>query len=243
MANKTRSLSISTRMLPGPSDDDSKRSLAYQQLRRLLILQQIVPGSRLIETEWALRLRVNRSALREALVRLEVEGLIVKGPSTGYSAPEITMHDIQEILIVRFALESSAIEIVCREGLNTPEHLIRMKQACDALEQFCREEYHLSEVEADWRFHEALVEASQNRRLAIAYNHAPLPILHPDITWGTQWAERVRLTISEHRAILDAILGDHVARAQTLLREHLTAYWEDRDSKPRGAAAKSASDG
>ncbi len=65
----------------------SLREQAYHRLRRLLILQQIPEGQRLRETEWAERLGVNRTALREAFARLEAEGFIELGAKTGYFIP------------------------------------------------------------------------------------------------------------------------------------------------------------
>jgi len=212
----------------GYPPNQAKRDLAYHQLRRLLILQQIPAGSRLTESEWTLRLSVNRSALREAFARLEAEGLIGRGPKTGYVVPDLSRKDIYEVITVRFALESCAIEFLCQAGLNTPERLERMREACDLLERLVADDYQLSTVEADWRFHEALIEATGNRRLAIAYRHAPVTLFHPDITCGPQWAHRTRQTIEEHRAVLAATLEGRVPRARELLRAHLMDAWEER---------------
>src|SRR3970040_6845 len=91
-----------------------QRDQAYFRFRRLLILQQVSQGERLREADWADRLGVNRTALREAFARLEAEGLIEKGPKTGYFAPKLTPEDILEIVEVRVMLEGGAIERICR---------------------------------------------------------------------------------------------------------------------------------
>jgi len=207
--------------------DGGQRDEAYRELRRLLILQQIAPGSRLTEAEWAQRLSVNRSALREALVQLEVEGLIVRGPKAGSFVPHLTLDDEREVLIVRFALESTAIDLVCGAGLNTPEGLKRMQDACDLHQHLIDENYHLGSAEADWRFHESLVEAANNTRLAMAYRHAPLCLLHPHVRCGRAWALRSRKTVEEHAAILQTILAGDASKAKRLLRSHLFGYWEE----------------
>jgi DNA-binding GntR family transcriptional regulator len=203
----------------------SKRELAYDGLRRLLILQQIPEGVRLREAEWAKRLNVNRSALREAFARLAAEGLIEVGEKTGYFVPVLTKLDVTQVIAVRIALEGAAIEAVCEQGLNTPSHLKAMQDACDLMGRLIDDNYHLSVAETDRRFHGALIEASNNRRLAIAYQHAPLPIIHPDVISGQEWSSRIRQTHEEHTAVLKAILGGQVAEAKRLLRDHLTAYW------------------
>src|SRR4051812_14278041 len=91
----------------------SQREQAYRSLRRLLVLQQIEPGQRLREPQWAERIRVNRSALREAFARLEAEGLIERGSQTGYFVPRLTAEDVVEVTKLRLALESLAIDEIC----------------------------------------------------------------------------------------------------------------------------------
>jgi len=218
-----------------PPPEGGQRDAAYHELRRLLILQQVPAGSRLTESGWARRLGVNRSALREAFVRLEAEGLVERGAKPGYIVPDLTLDDEYEVLVVRFSLESTAIELVCQTGRNTPAGLKRMQNACNLLEHLIDENYHLSTVEADRRFHESLIEAAANRRLAVAYRHAPLPLLHPYVTRGAAWAWRSRRTVEEHAAILKAILAGNVSQAKGLLRTHLFRSWQEDRRRPDGS--------
>src|SRR3954470_24302153 len=99
--------------MPKSSAPHSKREQAYRGLRRLLVLQQLQPGQRLREPEWAQRLGVHRSALREAFARLEAEGLIERGPQTGYFVPRLDAADLVEITKLRVALECLAIDEIC----------------------------------------------------------------------------------------------------------------------------------
>ena len=218
-------------MATSPVKTGSKRDQAYNQLRRLLILQQIPEGQRLRETEWAQRLGVNRPALREALVRLAAEGLIVAGPKKGFFVPIITPAEFEDIVKVRLVLEGSAIDFICQSGLNTPKHLKPLVQACDLFEQLIGDEYHLSAAEADHRFHETLVDLSMNRRLAAAYRHAPLPMIPPDIVFGKEWLVVERCSLAEHREIIEAILQNDTKRAKTCLDEHLRGIRQPFGSK------------
>ncbi|MHC4441775.1 MAG: GntR family transcriptional regulator [Planctomycetota bacterium] len=196
---------------------------AYCALRRLLILQQIPQGERLTEAEWAERLNVNRAALREALARLRAEGFITSGPNGGYFVPSLTMEDIRDVLAVRIVIEAGAIEMVCQSGLNSPDRLRSLKEACDAQEWLALADYHFAVVEADHRFHLELVRASGSERLILAYRHVPLPIIPPAVTWGEPWLATVRRTIEEHRAILEAVLDGDADRGRQILRVHLAA--------------------
>jgi DNA-binding GntR family transcriptional regulator len=210
----------------GRMREEHQRDAAYNQLRRHLILQQIPPGSRLAEVEWAARLGVNRTALREAFARLESEGLIRRGEKTGYIVPVLTKKDEFDTLLVRLALEGCAIDAICAAGLNTPLGLERLSAACDLLAQLVDEEYHLSTVEADWRFHESLIEAARNEALTIAYRHAPVPILHAAIRGGPDWLKREERSITEHREVLAAMLRGDANEAKRVLRQHLMGSWE-----------------
>lgn len=200
----------------------SLRDQAYQSLRRLLILQKIPEGERIREPEWSERLKVNRTALREAFARLEAEGLIVRGPTTGYFVPELTEHDIAEIVRIRAMLECGAIEQILDEQHDLSTRLEPLRAACDEFESFLRSGYMLGVSEADRRFHEAIVEAADNRRLTALYRRAPLPLVHMAVVSDEHFAEISREVLAEHRAILAAIRARDAAKAQKLLRRHLS---------------------
>src|SRR5688572_23103707 len=109
--------------IPAEEKSPSQREVAYEKLRRLLILQRIPEGERLRESDWAEQLGVNRAALREAFARLEAEGLIERTATTGYQVPILSDEEMREILRVRAILECGAIDELCREGAPDPERL------------------------------------------------------------------------------------------------------------------------
>ena len=196
----------------------SQREQAYQSLRRLLVLQQVEPGTRLREPEWAERMRVHRSALREAFARLEAEGLIERGSQTGYFVPRLTTDDVVEVTKLRLALESLAIDEVCAQPKPS---LDALKRAIDEFEQFTAGGYFLGVLEADRRFHESLVEAAGMRRLSALYHRAPLPLIHRDTEDRGAWREACERTLAEHRQIVASLAKRDVEGAKRVLRQHL----------------------
>ena len=78
----------------------TQRNRAYTLLREALVAGKIPGGSRLREAEWAGRLRVNRSALREAFGRLCGEGLLVEGPKRGYFVAHFEPDEVKDVLEV-----------------------------------------------------------------------------------------------------------------------------------------------
>jgi DNA-binding GntR family transcriptional regulator len=200
-------------------DSTSKRDHAYHSIRRLLVLQQLKPGERIREPEWAQRLGVHRSALREAFARLEAEGLIERGARTGYFVPEMTPQDVQEITKLRMALECLAIEEICSSP--HPVSLKSMQEVLNELEQFVRREYSLGTIEADRRFHEELIDLAGSRRLSTLYHRAPLPLVHNDTQDKKAWRDAADRTLREHQQILSALKARDAAHAKRILRDHL----------------------
>jgi DNA-binding GntR family transcriptional regulator len=197
----------------------SQREQAYTALRRLLILQQVELGQRLREPEWAQRLGVHRSALREAFARLAAEGLIERGPQTGYFVPRLTEQDLSEITKLRIALECLAIEEIC--AAEPSPDLDLLDRACDEFAQFLRGGYSLGVIEADRRFHEALVDAPGLRRLSDLYRRAPLPIIHGPTEDRQTWERECARTLAEHRELLASLQRREAVAAKGILRSHV----------------------
>jgi DNA-binding GntR family transcriptional regulator len=197
----------------------NQREEAYKALRRLLILQQIEPGQRLREPQWAERLEVHRSALREAFARLEAEGLIDRGSQTGYFVPQLTESDLAEVTKLRLVFECLAIDEICAQ---LRANLAPLTQATDEFARFHEGGYSLGVLEADRRFHEALIDAAQMRRLSALYHRAPLPLIRGKTEGQQVWNEACVRTLSEHRQILTALRARDAETAKHVLRAHLT---------------------
>lgn len=196
----------------------SQRDHAYRSLRRLLVLQQLEQGQRLREPQWAQRLGVHRTALREAFARLEAEGMIERGALTGYFVPRFTVEDFAEIAKLRLALECLAIEEVCAAD---SQDLEPMEQANEEFARLLEGGYSLGVIEADRRFHEALIDAARMRRLSGLYHRAPLPLFHGDTEDPQRWREGCLRTLAEHKHILAALAARDANKAKRLLRAHL----------------------
>ena len=204
------------------ADTTSKRDHAYHGIRRLLVLQQLKPGERIREPEWAQRLGVHRSALREAFARLEAEGLIERGQRTGYFVPELSEQDVREITKLRLALECLAIEEICSSP--QPVSLEPMRQVANELVQFVRRDYSLGTLEADRRFHEELIDLAGSKRLSTLYHRAPLPLIHNDTQDQKAWRDAAERTLTEHRQILAALEAKDAPKAAQILRNHLNHH-------------------
>ncbi|MGB9623447.1 MAG: GntR family transcriptional regulator [Phycisphaerae bacterium] len=210
---------------PRAMGDTTQRERAYELLHRALMLQQIPAGQRLRETEWAERLNVNRTALREACGRLCAEGLIADGPNGGYFVAQLSSEELEDALEVRLLLEAGASERICRLGLNKARDLQPLLKACEELEWLLRDGYRNEVAESDRRFHEALVSLAANARLARLYRCIP-PGSWFAIGRGQECETAGRMMLRKHRDILTPIQRGRAAEAQGLLRGHVVSPGE-----------------
>lgn len=136
----------------------------YHQLRDSIGSHQIRPGERLQEVSLAAQLGVSRTPVREALARLESEGMIaVEG--RGFVVPELTDADIDEIYQLRFLLEPAAARIAVAEATGSAD-LASMASAIEDAATAEKNQDFRSFLEANSRFHTAWRALIPNRRMS-----------------------------------------------------------------------------
>ncbi|MCC6424973.1 MAG: GntR family transcriptional regulator [Phycisphaerales bacterium] len=202
------------------SEKSVQSQTCYQQLRRMVLLGQVPAGERFREVEWASRMGVHRSSLREALSGLAHEGLIRRGERGGFFAPLYEQRDLDEVLEVRAILEAGAIRLI---GARPPEDVPfgRLTEACDMMRQLLESDMELGFVEADRRFHQILIELTENQKLISIYQRAPLPILfsrHVDVERRRRGAIQ---TLDEHQKLTQLLMDRRTDEAVELLQHHL----------------------
>jgi DNA-binding GntR family transcriptional regulator len=136
----------------------------YHELRDNIGSHQIRPGERLQEVSLAAQLGVSRTPVREALARLESEGMIVV-EGRGFVVPELTDADIEEIYQLRFLLEPAAARIAVGE-VGSPTDLASMSAAVDDAVAAEKNGDFRAFLEANSRFHNAWRALVPNRRMS-----------------------------------------------------------------------------
>lgn len=136
----------------------------YNELRDNIGSHQIRPGERLQEVSLAAQLGVSRTPVREALARLESEGMIVV-EGRGFVVPELTDADIEEIYQLRFLLEPAAAALAVGE-VGSPTDLASMSSAVDEAVAADKAGDFRAFLEANSRFHHAWRALVPNRRMS-----------------------------------------------------------------------------
>ncbi len=138
--------------------------VAYQQLRGRILDNEMAAGFQATEQEVAAILGMSRTPTREAMLRLESEGLIELRPRHGMRVRAVSADDMREIYEILTGLEAIAAATVAARGL-VDGQLGALERAVSDMDQALDDDDLDSWMEADGRFHGLLVEYSGNRRL------------------------------------------------------------------------------
>ena len=145
------------------------RDVVFNTLRKAILKGELKPGERLMEIALAERLGVSRTPVREAMRKLELEGLVVMIPRRGAQVANITEKDLNDVLEVRMALENLSIENACARM--TEEQLDELWKAARNFEDTMSEGNLVRLAEADVALHEVIYKSSDNRRLNQVLNN------------------------------------------------------------------------
>lgn len=191
---------------------------AYKELSRRILVQEIAPNERIKEERWATQLNVSRAAIRESLTRLFGEGLVRSGEKGGFFASELSDEEIHEVREVRQILETAAFTLACERA--TPPQMNEIKETVDDFANFVKKNYLASAHEADLRFHQLLIAAAGNKRLAQLYQRSHTPLfLRKTARPGINIEEYVQ-TEKDHRAIYEALRKRDKKAGVELLKAH-----------------------
>ncbi|WP_245543902.1 GntR family transcriptional regulator [Peptoniphilus grossensis] len=91
--------------------------MVYRDLKEKILKNKLLPGDKLIEMEIASNLGVSRTPVREALKKLEEDGLVTSFPRKSYIVSKISVKEAKNLYIVRRSLEPLAVELLAQKGL------------------------------------------------------------------------------------------------------------------------------
>jgi DNA-binding GntR family transcriptional regulator len=175
----------------------------YESIRRSIVEGEIRPNERLIEAELAERLDVSRTPVRESMQRLATDGLVISR-RRGWVVREHSPQEISEIYEVRAALEGYAARLAAERATDDEiAEIVRIHVTYVAeLENTSRD--HL--LEHNDEFHDAVIRASKNARLAeqIVRNTAFYFVHRIAGFWSD---DEVRVSIAGHQELVDALVA------------------------------------
>lgn len=199
---------------------------AYEAVKELVMDQHIQPGARVNIDQLARELSVSPTPIREALAKLEVDGLVIKEPLRGYSiAPILDAAGFAQLYEVRSLLEPFAARRACERGggqlvAALAREIEGMRKTLERQGEHAPLGYREYREFAgqDARFHEAIAGAAGNDLLGEALvrlrSHLHLYRLYHTTGIGVE-------TIAEHQKVLDAISANRAGDAASAMWEHI----------------------
>lgn len=145
------------------------RDVVFNTLRQEILTGKLKPGERLMEIHLANKLGVSRTPIREAIRKLELEGLVIMIPRRGAEVAQITLKSLEDVMEVRRALDVLAIELACDRM--TDEALEELHKACENFNLAVETKDTRKIAEADVEFHDLIVHSTDNNRLIQLVNN------------------------------------------------------------------------
>lgn len=198
-----------------PGDERPAYELAYEQLRRELVGEQIPPGTRMVEVDIAERLQLSRTPVREALRRLESDGYVQRSSSGRLVATPTGPDDLGDLGLVRIEIDGLAAQLAAARGSSADwgrlvELTDRMRQAPD--------EAALIRVHRD--LHRAIYEIAFSPRMATFFNGQLMPYIEATVNVGPGVGFDPEGAHAQHVALVRALSSGDVDRAVKAAREH-----------------------
>ena len=194
------------------------RDVVFNTLRKAILRGELKPGERLMEIQLANKLGVSRTPIREAIRKLELEGLVLMIPRKGAEVAQITEKNMQDVLEVRKALEELSVQLACERI--TPEQVEEMKMAAEDFRKVLKSGDVTKIDEADVKFHDIIFAATNNQRLITLLNNLREQMYRFRVEYLKQ-KECYPQLLEEHDKLIALISGGEVEEACELMGCHI----------------------
>ncbi len=197
--------------------------VVFQTLRRAIITGELGPGERLMETKLADKLGVSRTPIREAIKKLEQEGLVIMIPRKGAQVAQFTEKDIKDVLEVRAALEALAARLACQRM--DDRDFLKLQLAIAEYNYAAKQNDLEMMIEKDVEFHDIICNATENDKLISMFNSLKEQVNRYRIAYLKN-EEEDNTVEEEHNSILEALKNKDEALASKLASQHINTQCE-----------------
>ncbi len=195
------------------------------RLREAILRGLFPPGNRLREEQLAEALGVSRGPIRNALLQLEREGMVVRRPNRGAMVAQLSRADLEEVYSLRVAIEPVACAWATRNAV--ARDLDEMQAIIDSYSKLTTKVTVQGAADADLGFHDVIYEAARNKRLLRLWQDLR-PQVYVFLLARTYVRKREfrEIMIARHGQILSAISDRDEPRARKLAAEHVQTSYE-----------------
>jgi DNA-binding GntR family transcriptional regulator len=195
----------------------------YEHLFQTIEQGDLKPGDRLLETDLAQRLGVSRTPIREAIRKLEADGIVVHQPRVGAVVRTLVQKEIVELYEMRIVLETTAAAMAAKHASDAEIRTLNMLNA----DMACAHADPIKVAKLNRRFHRFILDAARNQFLSDSYK----ALSHALILLGKttlETSERVETVVQQHTQIIDALNAGNQDGASTAMRQHMETSLDHR---------------
>ncbi|ONI40687.1 GntR family transcriptional regulator [Candidatus Epulonipiscium fishelsonii] len=200
------------------NDYQPLRNVVFQTIRKAILEGELQPGERLMETQLAEKLGVSRTPIREAIRKLETEGLIIITPRKGAQVAPFTQKEIADVLEVRGTLEALAVRLACKRI--TPKNFLKLDLVITEYEYAVQHKDVNLMIQKDIEFHDIIFAATQNEKLIQMFNNIREQVLRYRITYLKNVTDGAQVLL-EHRDIFKSLELKNEEIAAQLITRHI----------------------
>jgi DNA-binding GntR family transcriptional regulator len=209
--------------LPAADRPDGQNAAAFVHayLKEQILDLVLEPGTVITEMDVAKAVRVSRTPIHEALLRLHEERLVELLPRRGALVPWVTARQVRELYEVRLLLESRAVEVICDEEIPVANSLM---QTCDEQEELDRAGASPAKlIRVDRKFHSILIDAAGNTVMGMVNDSLGDHNQRTGVLSFSLDPHRCERAVAQHREIAESLAVFDVGGAKEGIERHLVA--------------------
>lgn len=216
-------MTLPRREAPAPEGAPVRADEAYSKILAAIRDGTLTPGARIREAQMAEWLEMSRTPVRQAIQRLESEGLLTVEPRAGLVVTPVDADYVAELYFMREILEGTAARLAAESA---------SRADLQVLQEFAQAELDASRdaqtaVENNRRFHTLIYRSAKNRFLlkSLRALHDSLALLGKSTLFNEA---RARQAVQEHAKIVEAIVARQPEAAEALMRQHIHSAYQER---------------
>ena len=207
-------------------DSPTLASRAFDSIKADIISGKLAQGTKIVESDLALKYGISRGPLREAIHRLEQIKLIVRIPHAGSRVVSLDSKMMEDIYTAREALEGMAARLATR--LMSDDEIAALSALLDLHEAAIGETEGKAyfQREGDIDFHFRIAQARQNQWILENLNGELYQLIRMCRHQSGQFPARAQTALNQHRQIATAIAQRDEELAEILMRRHISGAWK-----------------
>lgn len=200
------------------------RDIVFDYMKNAIITGEFKPGERLMEVQLAEKLGVSRTPVREAIRKLELEGLVVMVPRKGAYVSDLDARDLLNVLEIRGSLEGLAASLAAERI--TDEEIKELNSIVDEFYKSIEINDHEALVKSDKAFHDLIFAASRNEKLVQIMNNLQEHVHRFRVRYISEEKKSKKL-YQEHKKILESLENRNADNARKWAEKHIHNFQRD----------------